>query len=86
MYQKDGKQRHDEKLRDDAQEYLEGTAQDFREIARAQGQPHAEHDDAERIGNRWLERREDLRRSESGDGKDDCPQGECLTDEGGKLA
>jgi len=83
VYQKDGEQRHDEKLRDDAEQHLERTAQDFREVAGAQGQPHAEHDDAERVRNGRFEGSEDLRRAKAGDGKDDRPQGECLADESG---
>ena len=83
MYQKDGEQRHDEKLRDDAEQHLERTAQDFREVAGAQGQPHAEHDDAERVGNGGLEGDENRRGGVTGDGEDDRPKGEGLADEGG---
>ena len=82
--QSEGCQRHDEELREDADEDILGAAEDFTEVGRREREPHAEHHDAEENRNPAANGLEHVRENKTQYPRNNHPQRKGLVGEAAK--
>ena len=73
-----GRERHDRVLGDDADKHVARAAEDFPEVGCREGEPHAEHHNAEQNRNVRADELENLRENEPEYSKRNHPQGKRL--------
>ena len=84
LAEREGYQRHDEELRENADEDILGAAEDFTEVGRREREPHAEHHDAEENRNPAANGLEHVRENKTQYPRNNHPQRKGLVGEAAK--